>query len=143
MRHVLLATDGSESARRATEVAARLSRAMGSRLSIVTVGEEVTEEARQFAHAEGSVGDALEGLSSRSLHQAKEIAQKAGVATIDVRSAWGDPADRGRPARSRKVGGATSGERFTEAGRSRALHGRGRSVTGFAHRLTQASQHYV
>ncbi|MGB3390424.1 MAG: universal stress protein [Pseudaminobacter sp.] len=93
MQHVLLATDGSESARRATEVAAKLSKAMGNKLSILTVGEDVTEEARQFAHTEGSVGDALEGLSSQLLHQAKEIAQKAGVAVVDVRSAWGDPAE--------------------------------------------------
>ena len=92
---------------------------MGSKLSILTVGEDVTEEARQFARIEGSV--ALEGLSSQLSHQAKEIAQKAGVAMIDVRSACGDPAeaiietarrekgghDRGRPAWSLEVGGAT------------------------------------
>lgn len=93
MQHILLATDGSESAGRATEVAAKLAKAMGSKLSIVTVSGEVTEEVRQFAHAEGSVGDALEGLSSQLLHQAKGIAEKAGVSIIDVRCGWGDPTE--------------------------------------------------
>jgi nucleotide-binding universal stress UspA family protein len=112
MQHVLLATYGSESARRATEVAAKMSKAMGSKLSILTVGEEVTEEARQFAPTEGSVGDALEGLSSRLLHQAKEIAQKAGVGRIDVWSAWGDPAEVIiEIARREKVGGIVVGRR--------------------------------
>lgn len=37
MQHILLATDGSGSARRATEVAARLAHASGGKLSILTV----------------------------------------------------------------------------------------------------------
>ncbi|WP_147182373.1 MULTISPECIES: universal stress protein [Alphaproteobacteria] len=37
MRHILLATDGSESARRASEIAANLARTTGSRLFILTV----------------------------------------------------------------------------------------------------------
>lgn len=93
MQHILLATDGSESARRATDVAAELSRAVGGRLSIVTVGGEVTDEVKQFAHTEGSIPDAIEGFSSQLLHQAKNIAEKAGVAAIDTRSGWGDPAE--------------------------------------------------
>lgn len=93
MQHILLATDGSEGARRATDVAAELSRAVGGRLSIVTVGGEVTDEVKQFAHTEGSIPDAIEGFSSQILHQAKNIAENAGVAAIDTRSGWGDPAE--------------------------------------------------
>ncbi|RWB73034.1 MAG: universal stress protein [Mesorhizobium sp.] len=54
MQHILLATDGSKSASRATSVAANLSRAMGSRLSILTVGETLSEDVKQFARAETS-----------------------------------------------------------------------------------------
>jgi nucleotide-binding universal stress UspA family protein len=92
MQHILLATDGSESARRATVVAAELSRVTGSRLSILTVGGEITDEVRQFASAEGSIADALEGLSNQILHQAKDMAGKAGAVAVDTRSGWGDPA---------------------------------------------------
>ncbi len=93
MRHILLATDGSKSAGRATTVAANLARAMGSRLSILTVGGTVSDEVKQFARAEGSVADALERFSNQLLHHAKQVAEKAGVSVIDVQSGWGDPAE--------------------------------------------------
>ncbi|RWM22787.1 universal stress protein [Mesorhizobium sp.] len=93
MQHILLATDGSKSAGRATTVAANLARAMGSRLSILTVGGTLSEDVKQFARAEGSVPDALEGFSNQLLHHAKRIAEKAGVAVTDVQSGWGDPAE--------------------------------------------------
>ncbi|MGT2467477.1 universal stress protein [Mesorhizobium atlanticum] len=93
MQHILLATDGSKSAGRATSVAANLSRAMGSRLSILTVGESLSEDVKQFARAEGNVADAIEGFSDWLLRQARTVAAKAGVSVIHTQSGWGDPAE--------------------------------------------------
>ncbi|MBW7950064.1 MAG: universal stress protein [Pseudorhodoplanes sp.] len=93
MRHILLATDGSSGADRATEVAARLAKAFGAKLSILTVGGNVPEhEIRQLARAEGSIGDALELISNEILLQAKEHAQRTGATDVRTESGWGDPA---------------------------------------------------
>jgi nucleotide-binding universal stress UspA family protein len=94
MRHILIATDGSDSADRATEAAAKLAKAMGSRLSILTVGGNLSaEEMRQLARAEGNVPDALEALSNQILWQAREKALHAGVTDVHTQSGWGDPAE--------------------------------------------------
>ncbi|RWM00953.1 MAG: universal stress protein [Mesorhizobium sp.] len=93
MQHILLATDGSKSASRATSVAANLSRAMGSRLSILTVGETLSEDVKQFARAEGTIADAIEGFSDRLLRQARTVAERAGVSVVHTQSGWGDPAE--------------------------------------------------
>lgn len=93
MRHILLATDGSKSAGRATTVAANLARAMGSRLSVLTVGESLSEDVKQFARAEGNVADAIEGFSDRLLQHARTVAEKAGVSVVHTQSGWGDPAE--------------------------------------------------
>lgn len=94
MKHILLATDGSEGAVRATETAAAIASAMGSRLSILTVGGNVpADEMRQLSRAEGNIPDALEALSARLLFEAKEIAERAGVTEIDVEAGWGDPTE--------------------------------------------------
>ncbi|WP_415926459.1 universal stress protein [Neorhizobium phenanthreniclasticum] len=92
MRHILLATDGSESAARATKVTV-MALAGGGKLSILTVEGHATEDVKQFARAEGSVGDAIEGLANQILHQARESAHKAGVGDVEVQSAWGDTAE--------------------------------------------------
>jgi len=65
MRHILLATDGSESADRATE-AAQAGAGHGGRLSILTVEGSVTEDMKQFARVEGNIADAVEELRARS-----------------------------------------------------------------------------
>jgi nucleotide-binding universal stress UspA family protein len=93
MQHILPATDGSKSAARATAGAADLARAMGGRLSILTVGESLSEDVKRFARAEGSVADALEGFSDRLLQQARTAAEKVGVSAIHIQSGWGDPAE--------------------------------------------------
>jgi nucleotide-binding universal stress UspA family protein len=94
MRHILLATDGSSGADRAAEVAAKLAKALGSSLSIVTVGGNLSSgEMRQLARAEGNVPDALDALSNQILWHAKEQAQRAGVTDVRTQSGWGDPAE--------------------------------------------------
>jgi len=93
MQHILLATDGSESARRAAEVAAHLAHVLGGKLSIVTVEGSITKDMEQFAGSEGNLADAVEGFAAQVLRQAREIAAKADVTTVEVRTGWGDPAE--------------------------------------------------
>jgi nucleotide-binding universal stress UspA family protein len=94
MQHVLLATDGSGGADRAVDVAAKLAKSMGGRLSILTVGGNLSgDEMKQLARAEGDVGNALDALSEQVLAHAKQGAQRAGVSDVEVHAGWGDPAE--------------------------------------------------
>ncbi|HWE18791.1 MAG TPA: universal stress protein [Hyphomicrobiaceae bacterium] len=94
MQHLLLATDGSSCAEHATEVAATLAKAVGGRLSILTVGGHLSgDEVKQLARAERDIGDALDALSDQVLVHAKQHAQRAGVSDVKVQSGWGDPAE--------------------------------------------------
>jgi len=66
MRHIMVATDGSEGADRAVDVAAELAKAFGGELLIVTVGGNVSgEEMRQLERAERNIGEALDMLSNQ------------------------------------------------------------------------------
>lgn len=94
MRHVMVATDGSEGADRAIDAAAAIAKAMGSRLSILHVGGNLSsDEMRQLARAERDLGDALELLSNGILARAKDRARRLGVSSVDVQTGWGDPAE--------------------------------------------------
>lgn len=93
MRHIMVATDGSEGAARAVDVAAELAKAFGGELLIVTVGGNVSgEEMRQLERAEGNIGEALDMLSNQILRAAKTRAERFGIGSIRLRPAWGDPA---------------------------------------------------
>ena len=93
MRHIMVATDGSEGAARAVDVAAELAKAFGGELLIVTVGGNVSgEEMRQLERAEGNIGEALDMLSNQILRAAKTRAERFGIGNIRLRPAWGDPA---------------------------------------------------
>ena len=68
MKRIIVATDGSEGADRAVDVAARVAKATSSDLSILNVGAALSgEEMRQLARAEGGLADALEMLSNQIL----------------------------------------------------------------------------
>ena len=93
MRHIMAATDGSESAGRAVDVAAKLAKAFASELLIVTVGGNLSyEDMRQLERAEGNVGEALDMLSNQILRAAKTQAERIGVDNIRLETVWGDPA---------------------------------------------------
>jgi Universal stress protein family len=47
----------------------------------------------QLVRAEGGLGDALEMLSNQILARARERAQRAGLAKVTTRVAWGDAAE--------------------------------------------------
>jgi nucleotide-binding universal stress UspA family protein len=94
MRHIMVATDGSEGADRAIDVAAAVAKALGADLSVLTVGGNLSsEEMRQLARAEGDLGDALESLSNEILRRAKDRAQRIGVPAARLQVAWGDAAE--------------------------------------------------
>lgn len=95
MRHILLATDGSSCANRAGEVAAELAKAIGCKLSILTVGghsDFSRHELDQLVHAEGNIGDVLEALQDQVLVHAEQQARRAGVSNVQSHSGWGDQA---------------------------------------------------
>jgi len=93
MRHVMVATDGSKAANRAVDVAAEITRALAGDLLIATVADSILEEeARQLARAEGSVGDALEVLTTQTLKAAEDRARHLGITGIDLRSGSGEVA---------------------------------------------------
>jgi nucleotide-binding universal stress UspA family protein len=94
MRRIMVATDGSEGADRAVDLAAELAKAFGGELLIVTVGGNLSsEEMRQLERAEGHIGEALDMLSNQILTEAKTRAERLGIDSIRLRSAWGDPAE--------------------------------------------------
>jgi nucleotide-binding universal stress UspA family protein len=149
MKRIIVATDGSEGAERAVDVAARIAKAGGSDLSILNVGGTLSgEEMTQLARAEGGLGDALEMLSNQILARARERAQRAGLAKVTTRIAWGDAAESiieaatrehadavvvGRRGRGRLAG--LLRQRIAEGRKSRALCRDRRSVVQFSAQL--------
>jgi nucleotide-binding universal stress UspA family protein len=94
MQHIMVATDGSEGADRAIDVAASIAKATGGNLLVLTVGGTLSsDEMRQLTRAERDVGDALEQLSNEILRRAKDRAERIGVSTIKGQVAWGDAAE--------------------------------------------------
>jgi nucleotide-binding universal stress UspA family protein len=92
MQHILLATDGSDGASRAADVAADLARAVGAKLSIVSVGRDACADAiGALAQAQRNVEDAVN--AKQILQSAKERAQRTGVSDVRVQLGRGDPAE--------------------------------------------------
>ncbi|HRH88733.1 MAG TPA: universal stress protein [Rubrivivax sp.] len=97
MRHILLATDGSDGAQRATDVAVELAKGLGAALTIVCVSghlELSRREIRELERAEGSVGEALDESSRRISAHAAADAHAAGVSSVHAEPGWGDPAEQ-------------------------------------------------
>jgi nucleotide-binding universal stress UspA family protein len=96
MARILVATDGSEGADRAVDYAAQRAKADGAELLIVNViggyglPDTVT---RAFTHAQHAwLEELLQSLSTQMLTNARERAQKAGVATILLEQRSGEVA---------------------------------------------------
>ena len=93
MRSILVATDGSEGAYRAVDVAAEIAKGVGSSLSSLTVGGNLsTEEMRQLSSAEEDLWDALDSFAKQILKRGMERARRAGVSMAKTHIVWGDPA---------------------------------------------------
>lgn len=90
----MAATDGSSGADRAIDVAARLAKATGGKLAIVTIQDNLSaDEMTRLARAEGNINDALEAMSAQLLRAAKGRAHKIGAPHIETEIGWGDPAE--------------------------------------------------
>jgi len=93
MQKILVATDGSRGANRAVIAVAQLAKATGAELSILTVGDNYSNQnLRQLIRGEGDIGEALELLSNQILDQARKRAARIGAANIKLRASWGDAA---------------------------------------------------
>ncbi len=93
MRNIVVATDGSEDAKRAVEVATDLAKTFSGKLFIVTVvGELSGDEIRGLARVEQNIGEALEERSMQILTAAEKCAQQSGITNIQLQVGWGDPA---------------------------------------------------
>lgn len=94
MQRIVVATDGSPGGNRAVDTAARLAKATGSDLVILTVGGNITgAELRRLAGIGGDVSATLKSTANRVLKQAQKRAQRLGVAAPKLRDGWGDPAE--------------------------------------------------
>lgn len=93
MQTIMVATDGSASARCAVDVAAALAKGLGAKLIIVTVAEAPSgHEMRQLARDKKNIFGVLKALSMEVLSAAEKRAQDLGVANIERQIGCGDAA---------------------------------------------------
>jgi len=94
MQLIVVATDGSPGANRAVHAAARLAKAVGAELVILTIGGNISSaELRQLATASGDLSKTLETSANKVLEQARKRALRAGVTAVKLQTGWGDPAE--------------------------------------------------
>lgn len=94
MQRIFVVTDGSPGANRAVDAAARLAKIARRKLVILTVGGNVTgAELRRLATTGGDLSKKLESDAQRTLDQARKRAQRAGARRVELKTAWGDPAE--------------------------------------------------
>ena len=94
-RNVVVGTDGSETATEAVRHAARLAKANGARLTVVTAfvpHQEETARARSEAPEEIKWRITESAEADEKAGAAKHIAAEEGATNVHVRSAPGDPA---------------------------------------------------
>ena len=94
MQCIIVATDGSPAANRALDTAARIAKATGYELVILTIGGNISgAELRRLAAVEGDLSKTLETSAAQILEQARKRALRSGVSAARVLSGWGDPAE--------------------------------------------------
>ena len=94
MPGIIVATDGSPSADRAVDAAAKLAKVTGAGLIILTIGGNMSgEELRQLATAEGDLSMELERAANMILDRARQRALHEGLSEVKLQSGWGDPAE--------------------------------------------------
>lgn len=94
MQRIIVATDGSPGANRAIDVAAKLAKATGASLAIMTVGGHISgAELRRLASVDGDLSEAMNLAANKILKQAQKRAIRIGVATPKLRCEWGDAAE--------------------------------------------------
>ncbi len=94
MKNILAATDGSEGAERAVDVAAELARSLDGTLLILTVTDDLSGSAvKALARSERDLGEAVDLMINQILNHAKTRARRAGATRIETLSGWGDPTE--------------------------------------------------
>lgn len=94
MHRIIVATDGSAGANRAVDMAAKLAKASGADLSILTIGGNVTgAELRKLADAAGDLSKTMEAAANKVLTRARNRAMRIGARTVKLQTGWGDPAE--------------------------------------------------
>ncbi len=94
MKRILAATDGSDGAGRAVDLAAELAHSLGGTLLILTVMDDLSGSAiTALARSERDLGEALDLLVHQILHHARTCAAHAGATRIETLSGWGDPTE--------------------------------------------------
>ena len=97
MRTVVLATDGSEPAERATNFAVQLTKRFEANLFIVHVSGNMDlsrHDIRAIERAEGNVADVFEQVAKQILARAEVNARNAGIVSTHTKTGWGDPAEQ-------------------------------------------------
>jgi len=94
MKNILLATDGSDGAMRATDFAAKFALALSAKLVILTIDQTMGDGAlAEFARAEGTPkADIRESLAKIILSRARGRAAELGIRDIAMRNESGDAA---------------------------------------------------
>lgn len=91
MGPILVATDGSDRAKRAVEAAARVAGKLEMDLWIVHVIDGLSKDVTQFAATEGSpIGDALEAAARGILTTAESQAECGGANAVHLKCRSGD-----------------------------------------------------
>ncbi len=94
MKRILAATDGSDGAERAIELAADLCRSLDGTLLILTVTEDPSASSLDaLARSERDLGEAIDLLVHQLLNHARTCARRAGATRIEAMSGWGDPTE--------------------------------------------------
>jgi nucleotide-binding universal stress UspA family protein len=97
IKSIVVGTDGSDTARKAVQEAADLAAQLGAGMDIVSAyapvsNQRLREEARQAPEDLQWMVTPREDVDAK-LKEAKELAQGAGVETVNVHAREGDPAD--------------------------------------------------
>ena len=92
IRRILAATDNSDSAHRAVEIAAELAKRTGAALIIVNIEQGYFDHGLEPLRGADGIGDVLEARSREILLRAKELAEQIGASNIQTISGLGDAA---------------------------------------------------
>jgi len=87
MRRIVVATDGSQGANRAVDIAARIAKDRHCELVILTIGGSVT--GAELRHLSAT----LESAAKQVLDKARKRALRLGATTVRTLTVWGDPAE--------------------------------------------------
>ena len=93
MQRIMIATDGSRSAKRALDAAAKLAEQLNGELTVITVAGTISAvDLKRLMRGTGGVDDALEALANKILEAACKRAKSIGVRRIRRQSETGDSA---------------------------------------------------